>query len=340
MTIKKMMSYRSIFMGFAMLWVMFFHAEFVFENSIIRGIKNVGYGGVDIFLFASGMGNYFSYFKDEDPLEFLKRRLLRLAPIYVPFIVVWNIYKIAIGQMGPIYFFGNLFGIEGLSNSGKYFNWYLTVLAICYILTPYLAKAVKENDIWKNIFLIIILILVSTAFINDTRFIISYTRLPIYVIGMMAAKYCDKEIKPLAVLSGAVAFLAGCAVLYIGYMKYPDYIWGYGIHWYPFIIMTPFICYSLAIISIAIEKLKAVTFILTALKYIGSISFEMYLVHIVIFSDISLYLKGKEIEISNGMWLIMFAATIPCSVMLHYIAGAIWKFGAGILSRLFRKGIA
>lgn len=320
MTVKKMMNYRSVWMGFAMLWVMIFHAEFIFKNSAVMGIKSVGYGGVDIFLFASGMGNYFSYFKDENPLEFLKRRIMRLAPVYVPFIVVWSIYKIVMKEMNPFYFFGNLFGVEGLSHTGKNFNWYLTALVICYVLTPYIANAVKKNSIYKNLMLVVILFLISTAFFFDTRSIISYSRLPIYAIGMIFAKYSDKEIKWKEIVIGAVMFIVGCVALYIGYTKYPDYLWNYGIHWYPFIFITPFLCYALSAISEMISKWKVVEILLNGLKYVGNISFELYLAHIFIFSDVSIYLKNKGTTITNGMWLAMYIAAFPGAILINCVS--------------------
>lgn len=105
MTVKKMIKYREIWMGIAMLWIMLFHSGFVFSNKIVKMAQAIGYGGVDVFLFASGIGNYFSYTKDECPLLFLKRRILRLAPVYIPFIIVWNILNIIERRLTPTFFY-------------------------------------------------------------------------------------------------------------------------------------------------------------------------------------------------------------------------------------------
>ncbi len=88
-----MIAYRSTWMGIAMLWIMIYHTNIVFP-SVFKFFKMVGYGGVDIFIFASGIGNYYSYLKDKSPLDFLKRRIIRLAPAYLPVIIVWCIYYI------------------------------------------------------------------------------------------------------------------------------------------------------------------------------------------------------------------------------------------------------
>lgn len=195
MNIKKMIDYRGVWMGLAMLWIMLFHSKMAFAIPALSFFKRIGYGGVDIFLFASGVGNYYSYLKDENPLDFLKRRIVRLAPVYVPFIFVWSARKAMVGEMKPIYVLGNVLGVQALSSAGKSFNWYLAALAICYVLTPYFATYVKKNNMWKCILLLAGLLLISTAFWNDDKFIVSVSRLPIYVIGMMFAKYDSQKIK-------------------------------------------------------------------------------------------------------------------------------------------------
>ena len=59
MTIKETIRFRSVWMILAMLWIILFHSELSFEFEVFKYIKTIGYGGVDIFLFASGIGCYF-----------------------------------------------------------------------------------------------------------------------------------------------------------------------------------------------------------------------------------------------------------------------------------------
>ena len=53
-------SYRGALMGVAIIWVMLYHLGDI-DVSVISVIFGVGYGGVDIFLFLSGFGLYFSF---------------------------------------------------------------------------------------------------------------------------------------------------------------------------------------------------------------------------------------------------------------------------------------
>ena len=74
MTLRDTFKYRSIWMGFAILWVVFYHINIPINNTPIFFLKTFGYGGVDIFIFASGIGCYYSYLRDRSPLDFIKRR--------------------------------------------------------------------------------------------------------------------------------------------------------------------------------------------------------------------------------------------------------------------------
>ena len=73
-------AYRSELMGFAILWVVWFHSSMYvnffpvsFLNSGFSFIKKIGYGGVDIFLLISGMGIYNSLEKN-DISQYIKKQ--------------------------------------------------------------------------------------------------------------------------------------------------------------------------------------------------------------------------------------------------------------------------
>ena len=55
MSFKDIIKYRNIWMGLAILWTIFYHAEIWPAGDFLTWIKTIGYGGVDIFLFASGI---------------------------------------------------------------------------------------------------------------------------------------------------------------------------------------------------------------------------------------------------------------------------------------------
>ena len=76
--------YRGHIMGFATLWIALLHASMWFPIEPINWLKLIGQGGVDIFLFLSAFGLYYSYQKDDNKIHFWKKRFMRVIPIFIP----------------------------------------------------------------------------------------------------------------------------------------------------------------------------------------------------------------------------------------------------------------
>lgn len=321
--IKDMNQYRTVWMGVAMVWIVIYHSELRLNYPILNFIKKIGYGGVDIFLFAAGLGNYCSYLKDHSPLEFIKRRINRLAPVFFPFILVWIIVKLLLHQLKFSQVVGNLFGIQGFSSVGGEFNWYLTGIIICYLLTPYLASFVEENRMIRNIILIAFLLLISIAFWNDRRMIISITRLPVYTLGMLFSKYNQKILTKSLFFLETVGFALGSILLYIAFEYAYKYMWSCGLYWYPFILMTPFICHIISLVSSLLVKNKIGSKFIHLVSYVGNYSFEIYLVHIFMFECLKKWLSNTNIEHKNIVYFLSFLFIIPWIMLLRFISNFI-----------------
>ena len=68
-------AYRSELMGWSILWIMMLHFTF---NQIkpLGFIAQYGFAGVDIFLFVSGFGLFYSLDKDDNLVSFYRKMLL------------------------------------------------------------------------------------------------------------------------------------------------------------------------------------------------------------------------------------------------------------------------
>lgn len=306
-------------MGIAILWVMFYHFEAPI-NGIPEIVKNYGYGGVDIFLFASGIGNYLSYLRDESPGDFLKRRINRLAPTYLPFIIFWLVYKFLNGNKAIVRFaVGNIFGVQGLTVNGNEFNWYITAILVCYVLTPYLASFVRKNSLLKNSLLVLFLLLLSVAFWEDKRLIIAASRLPVFVVGMIFAKHGDSLLSK-KIIAGALAALAAGFALSLVFSKFfSHYLWTKGLFWYPFLLISPGLCIIISEINYFIDKHRKLDILLKPLRKliaeIGKCSFEIFLVHIFVFEFAD--------RVKSGLHLPNDFITYCCLSILSICAAAV-----------------
>ena len=64
MALNETFRFRNQWLGIAMVWIMWYHSGFSGNIRVFHYLKSIGYGGVDICLFASGIGCYFSLEKD------------------------------------------------------------------------------------------------------------------------------------------------------------------------------------------------------------------------------------------------------------------------------------
>lgn len=252
----------------------------------MKNIALLGYGGVDIFLFSSGIGCYYSFMKEEDILDFIKRRFWKIIPTYWSFIIVWIAYQIYKWHMPVTAIIGNIFCIQNFTGKGYDFNWYMSAMWLFYILTPIMAKIIDRIKSYKQMLVCIsLLILLSICFWNSETLIITISRIPIYFIGMYFAKIF-KERESISKSSIAVMLI----LTSIGYMMFvnfyslfQDKMWNYALWWYPFILITPGLCIGISIISSYIDKYKIGEKVYQLFYIIGNNTFEIYLVHILLF---------------------------------------------------------
>ena len=74
--------YRGELMGLAMIFVMLFHV-WLPKSSPVYGLVRCGNVGVDIFLFLSGVGLWYSWTKNPSLRHFFRRRYVRVYPAWL-----------------------------------------------------------------------------------------------------------------------------------------------------------------------------------------------------------------------------------------------------------------
>ena len=314
MTLREVIKYRKIWMGFAILWVIFFHFGYKPPDPL-AALQSSGYSGVDIFFFASGIGCYLSYSRDKNAAAFIKRRFIRIMPTYFVFIVIWCTYKVITDGMDFTTVLGNIFCVQDLTGKDGSFNWYFGAMWIFYLLTPYfVAVADKIKKPAGCVLFCLLLVLFSFPFWNVKALIIIVTRLPVYFLGMYLAKrsqVSDDKISLKFMLIATVLSIISMAAFIVCYFKLHDELWNYGLWWYPFIITAPTICLYLSFISKQLEKKSVGQKILKAFSFIGSYTFELFLVHMFVFKEVSSMIMERQ---PNHVIAIWFAALIPVAI--------------------------
>lgn len=99
--------YRTVWMGMAIVWVILFHSGL--KMPTLQFVKASGYGGVDIFIFASGIGCFTSLFRNPDYFGFMHRRMEKILPTYYVFLFGWLLYEGVSSRITFQQILGNIF---------------------------------------------------------------------------------------------------------------------------------------------------------------------------------------------------------------------------------------
>ena len=216
--------YRSPIMGFAALWIVFFHfwqplfaegapaALFYAENVT----KRLGFEGVDMFFLLSGMGLTYSIGKHSLG-GFYLRRLRRLA---IPFVAVaalravcerwgWRAFLFVVS--GANFFVGNMY----------FFLWFVTAIAVLYLVFPLYWRFFSRSRSKPRFTALFIVVwyLCSIPMLKVFRPVVfmAITRVPTFVLGVLLGwqqqngglKLSRRTFNTVALLSAAVGIPLG-----------------------------------------------------------------------------------------------------------------------------------
>jgi peptidoglycan/LPS O-acetylase OafA/YrhL len=294
-------------LGIALLWIVLYHLPINWGP--LQYPRAIGYGGVDICFFASGIGCFYSLSSDSNVFAFMKRRTKRLVPTYLIFIAMWLFYQYVCGNLDCQMAIGNIFALQYLAGKGNYFNWYITAIFLFYLLAPYFKAIAEQKNTVHKIAFLTFLLMCSIPFWN-TAYIVMITRFPIFYLGMLFANMCKKDtiIDKKKIITLAISFIFGLGSLLLVFLFAYQYLWSYGLYWYPFILITPPLCLAISYICMILEKSKATTKIVGFFSLCGDYSFELYLVHMLMFAIIPSVISWfNNSTIGYAVWVIGLA---------------------------------
>lgn len=327
MELSRMLKFRNLWIGFAMLWIVFFHAGFWVESAVILTFKNIGYGGVDICLFASGIGCYFSLEKDPEVLGFLKRRIRRLGPAYFCFILPWLFWKRLRSGLPAGAILGNLLGIQSLVSWEYHFNWYIGGLVVYYLAMPYL-KGITDScgRLRQDVLAGLLLTAVGIPFWGTGTAVVILSRLPVLYAGLVCGKFAKRGyvLKKTDYWTAGVLAAAGTAGLLYALEAFPELLWNWGLYWYPFAMMVPGGCVFLSLLAEKLETVRSLRWINGFLNLVGMYSFELYLVHVFLYEGLMPDILARIPYVPNNLaWLATLPAVACGTYLLNRMAGLV-----------------
>lgn len=214
--------YRTAIMGVASLWIFLFHEW----SPIMEGhwkcyavetfLKTIGFCGVDIFLFLSGMGLIYAI-KKHNVLTFYKRRLIK---VFVPFLIIAIVMMLVNGWEMET-FLKNVTGYNFYTVSIYSFLWFGPAIMTLYILFPlyYFLFNKSASKYQFTVAVLVIWLFFSLMVCGIMRGdLYGFTnRIPVFVIGVLAGWIVQEK----EVHFTGFTWLLCCMILAMGlYLSY------------------------------------------------------------------------------------------------------------------------
>ena len=283
---RELSTYRTEIMGLCCLYVVFSHNYFKWPDSFsfLRRFANCGNIAVEIFLLLSGVGLFFSFRRDSSLGNYYSKRIVRILVPYILTAVPFYLWYSAIGQD---LFWKGFLNIS-LFERGSKFTWYPVAALLCYLIFPLIywlqnRPIIVHNKRIDNDCLTLLLCLLwffalyameklCPDFFKNSEIV--WTRIPIFVIGCrLGAVVADNKSFSWESVPASVFIIA----VYL-------YVLRRQVSLSAFWIRMSYIPMSFAflIVFLFLAKLTAKTWIGSVLRFLGTRSFEIYLVHVML----------------------------------------------------------
>ena len=224
---SKISKYRDVLLGIATVMVFWVHLPAIIFKTytlpifLLTGGRWMVTSGVDIFLFLSGMGLYYSMLKKPDVREFYRKRAERVLPALLIVLIAEAIV------------FENSFGetvkritLLGFWIDGSRYKWYFALLIPLYILFPLLFKAVKSGKlkfpaaIGASLAVNLILHICAPEFYDHT--IIALSRIPDFLCGVYFSHRMFTQKKSMEISRSWLYICLTVALLCVAYIMVLD----------------------------------------------------------------------------------------------------------------------
>ena len=195
---------RNVIFGIATLWIGLFHSDYMtlsritdnqFFIDLFGSFRGMGNIGVDMFLFLSGIGLYFSYSKDSHVLNFWKKRLKRVLPTALLIGIFYFSFRYATGRYnsGLTHYLSRI-SFTYFFFKGERVFWFISVILALYIVFPIFYKLIERFRLWGMLGLVAVIVAgtflvraVAPGFYSIWE--IALCRVPSFVIGIWAGKF-------------------------------------------------------------------------------------------------------------------------------------------------------
>lgn len=314
--------FRAEQMGAAMLFVILFHVA-LDRGDPFYGLRRCGNVGVDIFLFLSGVGLWFSWVKTPDVLRFYRRRLLRIVPtwivvataFYLPdYLVARRFSHSIVDLIGDITINWDFWLHDELT------FWYVPAIMALYLVAPWYMRLVQSRPVYRWLPLLMVIWCVMVQWVLPIHHAVGHieifwSRVPIFFIGINFGEMVrtHRQLPSEAVWLLLVTFLMTFGTcLYLEQVRH-----GHFPLFVERMLYIPFTVCTVLVMNRIFRRTPQ--WVNRLFRFVGALSLEAYLIHI---HFVLVYVQPYHL----GYWLtflVTVAITLPIAWLLQRLIGLV-----------------
>ena len=285
-------------MGISMILVMMFHVASD-QDMPFYNLLHLGNIGVDMFLFLSGIGLWFSWTKNSSLLKFYRRRLMRILPasiIVFSFYYIPDYFGVSISDLFDVakmqeaienkdvtlsniaYLIANILIRFSFWRSGAGLFWFIPAILAMYLFAPFYMELIRRHPDYRWLAIAAIIWATLVRFVPTLQssighLTIFWERIPIFLIGLNFGEIV-REKRPIESSTKYLLIIICCLSLWLGVR---------GESLSMFIVRMMYIPLSISTLLLLCYMFSACTFSFSPIyrffSFVGGISLEVYLVH-------------------------------------------------------------
>lgn len=327
--------FRGELMGIAMLFIILFHVGLP-RTDWFFGLRRLGNIGVDMFLFLSGVGLWFSWVRRSLSGQSFGRRyrsfmLKRLWRIYPAWLIMASLYYI------PDYLCPELVGHGGHSTSvvdligditinwdfwlhDELTFWYIPATMMLYVFAPFYMELIHRHPIYRWLPVAMITWCILVAYVTPIHNAVGHleifwSRVPIFFIGVNMGEMVrqkrtvDGQGIWLVLLLFLMSFLSSLFLEQVRHGEFPLFL--------ERLLYIPLTVTSILLLNRVLRRTPQT--ILSMLSFVGALSLEAYLIH-------SHFVLDYIERLNWAYWptaLATVAITLPLAWLLMKLVSAI-----------------
>ncbi len=323
--------FRDEHMGVAILIIILFHVALPCSDAFF-GLRRVGNIGVDIFLFLSGIGLWFSWAKSNAPTflsrwwQFYRRRLLRVYPTWLVIACLYYIPRYHHGMElwadghGLIDLMGDILINWDFWLHDELTFWYIPAVMMLYLFAPPFMVLIQRQPVYRWLVALMIVWTVAVQWvapIHDAvgHIEIFWSRMPIFFLGISMGQMVrekqtiDDSAVWLVLIMFALTLMTSIYLEQNLYRRFPLFI--------ERLLYIPLAVTTLIIFNYIWNATPR--WLNAAFTWIGTLSLETYLIH-------ANFVLWRVEHYHLGYWrtfLITLMISLPLAYVLHRLIGAL-----------------